>query len=146
MCLLLDPVELSKTGDMDTEGRTPLSGDRVQPSFSLFESKKSKVGRRRMASNALRQARDGKRGSQFLQGIFFGFCTHLWCHSVGKKLLDAPNMMSQTSSHGGSTGKAEMRAFRELMMGQTEIVGASNQIHSPFKSREVPIGMAALAS
>src|SRR6266545_2258881 len=118
-------------------GRTALSGDRAQPRFLLFKSKKSKVGRRGMTSDTLGQAWNRKRGSQLLQLIFFDFGKPVRRDFVGENLPQTPNMIGESCSH--------RRRLFQVMMAPTEIVGASNQIHSPLKGREVPIGMPTFA-
>src|SRR6266487_5698723 len=118
-------------------GRTALSGDRAQPSFLFLKSKKSKVGRRGLPSDTLGQAWNGKRGSQLLQLIFFDFGKPIRRDFVGENLPQTPSMIGESCGH-------RWRLF-QVMMAPTEIVGASNQIHSPLKGREVPIGMPTFA-
>src|SRR6266487_1193322 len=118
-------------------GRTALSGDRAQPCFLFLKSKKSKVGRRGIASDTLGQAWNRKRGSQLLQLIFFDFGKPVRRDFVGENLPQTPNMIGESCSH--------RRRLFQVMMAPTEIVGASNQIHSPLKGREVPIGMPTFA-
>ncbi len=79
--------------ELAMEGRTALSGDRAQPRFLLFKSKKSKVGRRGMTSDTLGQAWNRKRGSQLLQLIFFDFGKPVRRDFVGENLPQAPSMI-----------------------------------------------------
>src|SRR6266516_3397320 len=74
-------------------GRTPLSGDRAQPRFLFLESQKSKIGRRGIASYTLGQAWNRKRGSQFLQPIFFDFGKQIRRDFVGENLPQTPSMI-----------------------------------------------------
>src|SRR6266516_1885179 len=74
-------------------GRTPLSGDRAQPRFLFLESQKSKIGRRGIASYTLGQAWNRKRGSQFLQLIFFDFGKQIRRDFVGENLPQTPSMI-----------------------------------------------------
>src|SRR6266487_4538190 len=79
--------------ELAMEGRTPLSGDRAQPRFLFLESQKSKIGRRGIASYTLGQAWNRKRGSQFLQPIFFDFGKKIRRDFVGENLPQTPSMI-----------------------------------------------------
>jgi hypothetical protein len=45
-------------------------------------------------------------------------------------------MIRQSGGYGWGTGRADMLGFAQLMMRETEIVGASNQIHARLKSED----------
>src|SRR5260370_42311931 len=55
---------------------------------------------------------------------------------IDEDLLNRPNMIRQSGSHGRSTSIAKMRGLGEFVMREAEIVGASNQVHSRFQRRK----------
>ena len=50
--------------------------------------------------------------------------------------MDTPDVIRESSGHRRSTGRADVLGFAQLMMRETEIVAASDQIHARLKSFE----------
>src|SRR5258707_4981503 len=65
--------------------------------------------------------------------------------AVAKEFADTPDVIRQAGSHRWGTGRADMLGFAQLVMHQTEIVGASDQIHAGLKGSETTGGMTRFA-
>ncbi len=52
---------------------------------------------------------------------------------IAQKFADTPDVIRESSSHRRSTGRADVLGFAQLMMRETEIVRASDQIHPRLK-------------
>jgi len=74
-----------------------------------------------------------------------GFDPRDWGNLVRQNLLNAPEMISHSCRHRRSTRILPMLCFGEFMMRKTEIVRASNQIHSAFQSVQTASGMTTVA-
>src|SRR5215467_5849024 len=63
-------------------------------------------------------------------------------HFEKENLLDAPETSCQPSSHGRSGWRAKVVGGTQLVMHDTQVVDASNQIHAGLKGLQTMSGMA----
>src|SRR5207244_4792897 len=68
-----------------------------------------------------------------------------WCDVIVQQFADTPDVIRESSGHRRSTGRSHMRGFAQLMMGKTEIVGTSDQIHPRLKRSQATGSMAGFA-
>src|SRR6266487_2295626 len=103
--------------------RTPLTGDRAQDPLA--------------ETNPGAPRRLGIRDRSFARGSFSSrFNPRRGGNLVPEQFTHLPDMIGQAAGHGGSTSHSPLLGFAQLMMGTTEIVGASDQIHPRLKCSE----------
>jgi len=71
---------------------------------------------------------------------FFGSSTSFWFDPrrrrdfVADQFADTPNMIGQATGHRRSTSFSKVAGFAHFLMGQTEMVRATNQVHPSVQS------------
>src|SRR5713101_1455588 len=113
-------------------GRTPLTGDGAQDPLSETNPGPPRRLRIRDRSFSRRPSSawfNPRRGSEL----------------VDEQFAYAPDMIGQATGHRGGTSHSPMGGFAQLMMRQTEIVGASDQIHPRLKGSEAMSSMTRFA-
>src|SRR5579885_431324 len=66
-------------------------------------------------------------------------------HLEEEKIVNTPAMIGQSRGHGRSRGRAPMLGGAQLIMDDTKIVHAADQIHAGFKRLQAMSGVTASA-